>query len=66
MPNRVIAARGEAFNASKFGETAGRAATGKDCDEIDGLGDKGAGHRHHGFLDQLLQPPQRPNGRSGM
>ena len=33
---------------------------------IDGLGDQRARHRDDGFLDELLQPPQRANGGAGV
>ena len=49
-----------------FGPRARGAATGEHGDDVDRLGDEGAGHGDHGFLDQLLQAAERAERRAGV
>ncbi len=52
----VVAARGiKAGDEGEFGKAPLRAASGKDGDDVYGLGDQGARDGDDGFLDELLE-----------
>ena len=49
-----------------LGETPLSAAPGQHGDDVDGLGNQGAGHRDDGLLHELLKPAQRSESRVGV
>ena len=53
-------------DAGEFNQPAGRAASSKNGDEVDCLGNQGARDGDDGFLDELFEASQRANAGTGM
>ena len=66
MRDGVIAVRPQPIDAGEFDQPAGRAASGKNGDEVDCLGNQGARDGDDGFLDELFEASQRANTGTGM
>ena len=62
----VVAGGAETPDHGEFGEPSGGAAAGENGDDVNGLGDERARDRDDGFLDELLEPAQRADRRSGV
>src|SRR3546814_9572815 len=56
----------EPVDAGQFGKASPGAIAHQHGDEVDGLGDQGARDGDDSFLDQLLHPPERTDGASGV
>ena len=64
--NAVVAVGTKTFDTGKLHEPPLRTTTGQDGNEVDRFRDQGAWNGDDGFLDELLEPAQGPDGRTRM
>jgi hypothetical protein len=62
----IVAIRIEVLNDRQIGDTALAASPGQHRNNINGLGDQGAGHGHNRLLYKLLEPSQRSDRGAGV